>query len=168
MNNTHTTYNVSIADTFRTELDTRWGRAHNAALEHLYAGVALGKTWLLHTFVSTKLPYHILFLLNDIVLNNSCTRALHVDLSDVLHEIKRYLPNDYFADEVLQDCERALDVWHAHSPNRSIPGVHGPVTSDCLAARSDLADYALQLLNYEMGRIDCGTVDGIVRASVGQ
>ena len=168
MNNTNTTYNVSIADTFRVERDARWAREHNYALDALYAGMVLGKTHLLNSFVSTRFSFNVLSLLNDIVLHNSCKRALHLDISDRLDDIKAYLANDYFADEVIQDCKRALDVWHAHSPNRSIPGVNGPVTSECIAARSDLADYALQLLNYEMGRIDCGTVDGIVRASVGQ
>tara|TARA_R100001163_G_scaffold59128_1_gene47764 strand:- start:268 stop:762 length:495 start_codon:yes stop_codon:yes gene_type:complete len=164
MNNdiTYNGCNTTLANTFHSEWDTNWARNHNHALYSIMTSAAI------HTETADYLPYLVLSLLNDIVHHDSCKRALYLNISDCLAVIHARLENDYFADEVIQDCKRALDVWHAHSPNRSIPGVNGPVTSECIAARSDLADYALQLLNYEMGRIDCGTVDSIVRASVGQ
>ena len=164
--NNDITYNdssVTIANTFHSDWSTSWSREHNAECNDLAFRNRFGMLW-----GYQKPAFCTLSLLHDIATNTACDRALWVNITYWITRLEDLLTGDYFATEVIQDIMRALDVWHAHSQNRSIPGTHGPVTSECIAARSDLAAYALQLLNYEMGRIDCGTVAGIVRASVGQ
>ena len=163
MNNANTQNIATITDTFRTGRDTRWARAHKAECSDL---VFRNRFGMLGDY--QKHAFYTLSLLNDIATNTSCDRALWVNITYWITRLEDILTGEYYAKEVIQDIKRALDVWHAHSPNRSFSGALGPITEECLAARADLAVYALQLLNYEMGRIDCGTIDRIVRASVGE